>query len=215
MGLRLIISILVGGIAGECMRRLSIKLINNRSEEVLQTPFLISRWSPIVWMLVGAAGCGIISILVAELVSSVGFMVFFMALICISTVDACIRKIPNELLVVLLVVKVVTIVINADYTGLGPSLIGFVAGCILFTIPSQIGIGIGWGDVKLAAVIGFCVGWIGMFEAVAVMAVAMGIYTLYLLTTHKGSLKTKVAMGPPLSLGMMIALLFPLEKMFS
>lgn len=212
MGLRLILSILFGGLVGECMRRLSIKLINNRSEEVLQTPLLISRWSPIVWMLVGAAGCSIISVLVAELVCSVGFMVIFMALLCISAVDKCIRKIPNELLIVLLVFKVVTIAINADYNGLVSSIIGFVAGLFLFMIPSQVGIGIGWGDVKFAAVIGFCVGWIGMFEAVAVMAVAMGIYSLYLLITRKGTLKTKVAMGPPLSLGMVIALLFPLAE---
>lgn len=210
MGLRLVISVLLGGLFGECARRLSIILILKRTEEKLQSNLLISRWSPVIWILFGALGCGAVSLIISDLAASIELMGIFLVLLSLSAVDSCIRKIPNELLLALLMFKIVAMVINPSISTLLSAIIGFFAGWILFIIPAQIGIGIGWGDVKLAASAGFCLGWFGLFQAVMIMSVVIGFYTLYLYITRKGTLKTALAYGPPLSLGVIVTLLFPL-----
>jgi hypothetical protein len=43
------------------------------------------------------------------------------------------------------------------------------------------------------------------------MGAIIALYSLYLIITKRGGMKTKVAIGPPLSLGMMVSLLLPLS----
>jgi leader peptidase (prepilin peptidase)/N-methyltransferase len=89
-------------------------------------------------------------------------------------------------------------------------LIGFAAGFMLFQVPAMLGISIGWGDVKYAGAAGFYLGLAGLFQAILIMAIGMGLYGIYLKITKKGNLKTRVPMGPYLSLGMMLAILIPI-----
>jgi Flp pilus assembly protein protease CpaA len=133
-------------------------------------------------------------------------------LISISAVDADIRKIPNSLLISLLLVKAATLLAGLDLTGFINALWGFGAAVLLFVVLSFFKAGIGMGDVKLTAVMGFCLGFIGLCQTVAVMGVCMGIYALVLLITRKGGLKTQAALAPPLSLGMAVTLLFPIAQ---
>lgn len=131
-------------------------------------------------------------------------------LLSLSSIDLSIRKIPNELLLALLAIKISEIAVLGAFISIFPALVGLLVGFILFLIPSYIGIEIGWGDIKLAAIAGLYLGTMGVFQAVLIMAAVMAIYLIYLVLTKKGNLKTKVAIGPPLSLGMMITLLFPI-----
>lgn len=201
--------IILGGVMGECMRRLSFWLIKNRTDQNISA-FFVGRLSSVVWILTGALGCFAISLLVKDLIISIEYMGVFLLLLSLSTIDLSIRKIPNELLIILLVLKLSAIAVSGDFISIFPALTGLLIGFILFLIPSYLGIEIGWGDIKLAATAGFCLGIVGMFQAVLVMAVIMAMYLIYLAMTKKGNLKTKVAVGPPLSVGMMVTLLFPL-----
>ena len=47
-------------------------------------------------------------------------------------------------------------------------------------------------------------------QAALVMAVGLLVYLVYLIATKKGSLKTKSPMGPYLSLGVIVTVLFPM-----
>ena len=201
--------IILGGVMGECMRRLSFKLIKNRIDQY-KSAFLSSRLSSIAWILTGSLGCFIISLIIRNVLISIEYMGIFLVLLSLSSIDLSIRKIPNELLLALLAIKISEIAVLGAFISIFPALVGLLVGFILFLIPSYIGIEIGWGDIKLAAIAGLYLGTIGVFQAVLIMAAVMAIYLIYLVLTKKGNLKTKVAIGPPLSLGMMITLLFPI-----
>lgn len=201
--------IILGGVMGEFMRRLSFKLIKNRIDQY-KSAFLSSRLSSIAWILTGSLGCFIISLIIRNVLISIEYMGIFLVLLSLSSIDLSIRKIPNELLLALLAIKISEIAVLGAFISIFPALVGLLVGFILFLIPSYIGIEIGWGDIKLAAISGLYLGTIGVFQAVLIMAAVMAIYLIYLVLTKKGNLKTKVAIGPPLSLGMMITLLFPI-----
>jgi len=205
-----IVLILLGGLFGAGMLFLTRYFIKKRTGEKSESLLLNRSWSWIVWTAVGAVGCLVIVLLSGNVINNFEYMAIFLVLISLSVVDGSIRKIPNELLLALIVLKIIFVAISGDWMQLLYALAGFAVGWILFIIPSILRINIGWGDVKLAAVTGFYLGIIGLFQSMVVMAVILGIYGAYLLITKKGTLKTKVAIGPPLSLGILVTLLYPL-----
>ncbi|MEX1308056.1 MAG: prepilin peptidase [Eubacteriales bacterium] len=138
-------------------------------------------------------------------------------LLTLSLVDAKIRKIPNQLLLALIVLRLVVLAhgtIFGELTGndwLG-SLIGAVAGWVIFSIPGMFGLSVGWGDVKFAAVSGFYLKIIGMVQAMLVMSLIILVYGLVLVILKKGNFKTAVAYGPALSGGIIVSTLLPLAE---
>lgn len=132
---------------------------------------------------------------------------FILILLALSRVDWLIRKIPNPTLLGLIVVRLADLIIRQDFALVGQSLAGLGAGFILFQLPTLTGRTIGWGDVKLAAVIGFCLGWQGLLYSLAFMSLAMGLFSLLLILTKHGNLKSKIAIGPFMSIGMIISVL--------
>jgi prepilin signal peptidase PulO-like enzyme (type II secretory pathway) len=214
MGYDLIIAILAGAIAGISMKFLTHRLIQKRTGQPAEGLLINRRWSWIIWLMAGALGCGVISLMTADLISSLEFMAVYLVLISLSVVDGKIRKIPNELLLALLLIRMGAFILQKDLTGFLPALVGMFFGYFLFLVPAQFGISIGWGDIKLAAVAGFFLGILGLFQAVMIMAAVMGIYGLVLIITRRGNLKTKVAMGPPLSLGLLVSMILPIAWKF-
>jgi leader peptidase (prepilin peptidase)/N-methyltransferase len=69
---------------------------------------------------------------------------------------------------------------------------------------------IGWGDVKYAGVVGFYIGLTGLFQAIMIMSISLGVFAIYLLLSKKGNLKTMAPMGPAFSLGFFVTILFPI-----
>ncbi|NLT16968.1 MAG: hypothetical protein GXY11_05020 [Clostridiales bacterium] len=205
------VSILMGGALGEAARRVSRRLIANRIGQLMEPPSLNGQWGSLQWILAGALGCGAIAFWCADPAKGVETAMIFLVLVSISAVDDSIRKIPNELLLMLLILKLGAVAASGSLAPLLPALAGMVVGAVVFIIPSKLGIFIGWGDIKMAAAAGFCLGVVGVLQAVLVMGAIIALYSLYLIITKSGGMKTKVAIGPPLSLGMMVSLLLPLS----
>jgi leader peptidase (prepilin peptidase)/N-methyltransferase len=91
-------------------------------------------------------------------------------------------------------------------------IIGFVSAGIfllLIVILSQGGMGI--GDVKLMAVIGFCLGWKATFLALFLASLIGGTVGLGILAGGKGNLKTEIPFGPFLVTGIIISILYGQE----
>lgn len=207
MGLMVCIGFILG-VGGFFLSRW---MIRKRSETVsfAGNKLLGRSWGWLVWGTAGALAAGLAA-WSSGIPRAIELAVVLMILACLSTVDGLIRKIPNELLAALLVFRLVLIIVDGDVGSFKTALIGLVAGFMLFQVPSMLGISIGWGDVKYAGAAGFYLGLAGLFQAILIMAIGMGLYGIYLKITKKGNLKTRVPMGPYLSLGMMLAILFPI-----
>lgn len=89
------------------------------------------------------------------------------------------------------------------------TLLGGVAGLVLFLVVMLVGRGaMGAGDVKLAALIGVVVGFPEVLWALALGIVAGGVGALLILITRRGGLRSYMPYAPFLCLGAMLVLLY-------
>ncbi len=207
-----VVWVLAGAGMGILLLLLARYLIKKRTEEKIEGKLLTSRISIVVWALFGALGTIVILLFADRTLKILEYMGIFFALLCLSAVDGKIRKIPNELLLFLILLKIASVAAAGDWRALLPALAGAAIGWVMFTIPARFSLTIGWGDVKLAAVAGFYLGIIGLVQAVAIMGIIVALYGLYLVATKKGNFKTEVAIGPPLSFGIFVTLLYPIAS---
>lgn len=165
------------------------------------------RW---IYVLLSTLGFGLICIWIKSPAARYETMLVYSICLSIAWVDGMIRKIPNEWLLALLMCKLVFLFIDRRPDLLVRGMIGLAAGFVLFMLPSLLGISMGAGDIKYAAVAGFYFGAYGLVQVVLIMALGLLLYFLYLLITKKGGLKTAAAIGPYLSFGVLFTALFPL-----
>ena len=70
---------------------------------------------------------------------------------------------------------------------------------------------LGFGDVKLAGVLGLVLGWIGWQAVIAGALLGFlygGVFSIVLLLSRKATSKTKIAFGPFMMLGALTAVFF-------
>lgn len=140
---------------------------------------------------------------------------------CIAIVDFRIQKIPNQLLLLLILLKLVSTVTAICSEGFSVGLvtgpiIGFVFAFAVYFAPGFLGLNIGAGDIKYGAVIGLYFGLLGFLQVMVVMGITMVLYYLFLRIAKKGGMRTMVPSGPFMSLGVMTACIFPvLQSNFS
>ncbi len=206
-----IIALIGGALAGYPARMLTKRLIENRVDNVPSSKLMDGRGSLAIWMTASAALWLAISF--AMTASSTAELAFAIAaseiVLCISAVDGLIKKIPNELLVALVLVFFASRVTGGGLAGFKWNVFGALLASVVFLLPSRLGMSIGWGDVKYAFVAGLCFGLLSFVQIMLVMAAGLGVYAVYLGVTKKGTLKTSAAMGPYLSLGVVATMLFP------
>lgn len=151
-----------------------------------------------------------------NIVSLIYSIIFISCSINIVFIDLAIRRIPNELLLTMLIVSLAKFIAEPlIYEGsikqnLILAVVGIICGFVLFSLPQKLGRYIGAGDIKLSAVIGFSLGVVGYLQAMIIMALIMLVYLVILLITKKGNMKSFAPMGPALCVGSIISLLFPI-----
>jgi leader peptidase (prepilin peptidase)/N-methyltransferase len=122
-------------------------------------------------------------------------------LLAITLVDFQVRRIPNVLVLALLIWALVQPLWLGQPTLVAAAL-GLLAGGGLFLLLALIGRGaMGAGDVKLAAALGAVVGFPHVLPALFLGAVAGGAAALVLLATRRAGRKDYMAYGPYLALG--------------
>lgn len=216
-----LIGSVLGVLTGFLFNRLAIKQVVKRSNDEIKQKQFKKPLMVILWILTTVLLFNAIIYRQGGLlnIKTIEYLVFIPALINIAAVDLLLRKIPNELLLLLLGVKVIFTIIELAQNGISIDLVfipalGLFVAFLVFSIPSWFKISIGVGDVKLAGVIGFCFGIYMFFQAMVIMAVLILVYLVYLLISRKGNLKTATAMGPYLSVGIVLTMLFPITDMF-
>jgi leader peptidase (prepilin peptidase)/N-methyltransferase len=166
-----------------------------------------------LWLLIGFLSGLLLAASSLPLIESIVFFIYGFALVALSAVDLAIRKIPNETLLVLILGRLVELIFRFDMKQMGASALGLLAGYFLLTIIAGIGFPLGRGDIKLAAVIGFCLGVPGLLQSLVILGLFSAIYLLLYQLTKRDNLKLKVAMGPFLAIGMIVSYIFPLQTL--
>lgn len=111
-------------------------------------------------------------------------MLIILLIICVIT-DIRKRKIYNKVLFPVLIYSLIVHFANGGYKQLGLSIFGFVIGLVILIIPYFLD-GIGAGDVKLLALIGFVKGPVFvMYSGLYMALIGGGIAVLKLLHEKK------------------------------
>jgi len=186
------------------------KLIELRTTKPVDKWYISGKQVEVFWCIFGAAGFVAIHIVSDDMIRKAELAMIFLLCLCVSAVDFAIRKIPNSLLLALIVSKIAFLILNFSTKELKQSVLGFAVACVVFTIPSLLKIPVGAGDIKFAAVTGLYLGLYGFLQAMIIMAIAIGLYGIYIIIRKLGNLKTKTAMGPYLALGLLLTLVFPI-----
>lgn len=137
-----------------------------------------------------------------------------MAAELIAVIDLHHRKIPNDLVIAVIALRLVFAVPALlgvesfpEFRWL-PALLGMAACFVIFLLPALWSRKVGAGDIKLAAAMGFCLGISGSLAAVVLMGLFVLGYTfLQKRMPMLGAMKSMIPMGPFLAGAMMLVLL--------
>lgn len=212
------VEILYGGalgiLAALAFNRIAVFQVQKRTQETAKIETVKNTALIVTWVLLSGVLFAAVFARYPDTAVRLESVAYISIAISIGVVDMDIKKIPNSSVLALLVIRTAAL-IWAIANGapvketLIPSLIGLAAGFILYQLPMLIGIPIGTGDVKYSSAIGYCLGAFGYIQAALIMAVGLLVYLVYLVATKKGSVKTSVPMGPYLSLGAVVTVIFP------
>lgn len=211
---KILIGILFGVLLGLITIPLSRKLILSRSEDPGDTILLKNKLL-------------IASLIVLGVLSSVGViltgedttviirnLVLLIPIFSIAVVDSIIRKIPNPLLLAMILTQAIYVayvsITQHSTQLLITSFIGAFIGLFACTVPSLLRIPVGAGDIKYSGVIGLCIYLGGYFQAMVIMGLLALVVYVVLKASKKGDMKTMIPMGPLLSAGTVISMCFPL-----
>ncbi len=139
-------------------------------------------------------------------VESVLFALLVSALLTLSVIDYRTFEIPVRINAVILGIGIVHIIF--DLENCIHYLIGFFSASLFLFLCLIItrGKGIGGGDIKLMAVAGLCLGWQNIMLALAAGCIIGSVIQCIIIAVTKN--KTKFAMGPYLSVGIFVAMLW-------
>lgn len=123
------------------------------------------------------------------------------------------HRIPNRILYPGFVVGLVLLAGGALLDGVPERLLGAVGGAggyflVLFLVALASRGGFGFGDVKLAALLGLFTGFIGLGSALVAFFLGIfigGLVAIVLLVLRQRDRKAEIAFGPPMILGAWIA----------
>jgi leader peptidase (prepilin peptidase) / N-methyltransferase len=144
------------------------------------------------------------------------FCVFFASLLAVSVIDLGHFIIPNRVVYPTLFTIVPLLAAAAALQGswghLGRAAVGGAAGfAVLFVVHLVSPGGMGFGDVRLAGVIGFMLGWLGLGYVALAMFVSFllaSVIGITLIVTRIKSRKDSVPFGPFMATGAVIAVLW-------
>ncbi len=139
--------------------------------------------------------------------ASLGLCWFFAVLVAISLIDYDWKIIPDELLLAGLPAAVVLGLAHTSPGWLSLLLGGGIGFLLLLSIVLISRGGMGGGDVKLAGLLGLCLGWKLLIIALMTGFVAGGVVGAVLLLTRRKGRKDEVPFGPFLAMGGIIAAL--------
>lgn len=215
---KVILAVVYGIVLGIITIPLSKKLASTRTDDPGVLAPLNKAYIKIMAPLIGVGASAAIVFTAKSEGLLVRNLLFLIPIFSLSVVDALVRKIPNPLLLSMLVVEagyaIYDCVITKSMEIIPNMFVGFMLGMIVCTIPSFLKIPMGAGDIKYSGVIGISLYATGYFQSMIFMALLVLFAYLVLKITKKGGMKTLIPMGPFLSAGAVITMCFSIfEKL--
>lgn len=217
--IKVVIGVAYGIILGIISIPLSKRLTLRRTEDPVKAAVLDKTGFKIASVLVGIAASVGITLTTPDTAEMIRNLALLIPIASIAIVDSLVRKIPNPLLLVMIIIQFVYLTYSSvsshDFQIFLTAILGFVIGFAACTVPSILRIPVGSGDIKYSAVIGLCIYFSGYIQAMVIMGITAVICLLYLKISKKGGLKTLIPMGPLISIGTVITMCYPfIEKIF-
>ena len=143
----------------------------------------------------------------------------------LTLIDLDVHRLPDVIVLPSFPLAFLLLLVPTVVTGLwGALLRAVLAGVVLYVLylvlalVSPGGGGLGYGDVKLAGLLGLLLGWVGWGPVVVSVLAAFvmgGVVALVLLVVRRASRSSLIAFGPPMILGAWVALMFPLQQVLT
>ena len=134
-------------------------------------------------------------------------------------IDLDVHRLPDLIVLpsypIAFVLLLVPTVVTGDWSALLRAVLASLAlyaGYLVLALLSPGGGGLGFGDVKLAGLLGLLLGWLAWGPAIVSVFAAFvigGVIALILLLTRRTSRSSSIAFGPSMILGAWVALMFP------
>ena len=138
---------------------------------------------------------------------SVLCIVFFGILVVISILDLYKMKIPNYLCVSILTIGFISIFFIKEISIMDRLMGFFVVSIPMLLISAILQKGFGGGDIKFVACAGVFLGWKLVLLSTIFALIFTGIYIIISLIAGDKSIKSGFALGPFLSIGMIMSCL--------
>lgn len=163
----------------------------------LQYPLIEGMNGALYVVVILANGWNLLSVIYCLLTS---------ALIVLSVIDFRTYLIPNQINAFILVLGIITVILDREHaTGHLIGMVG-ISGFLLILYLLTAGRGIGGGDIKLMAAAGLITGW-----QISILSFLTGCIlgsVVHLIRMKISGVEHKLALGPYLSVGIWISLLF-------
>lgn len=150
-----------------------------------------------------------------SLLEVVQYLFLWDGIFLISMIDLKIKKIPDNILIILLAIRFVGLIVSSviypEYalSLIFSSIIGMVIGAIIILTVLLISKGsVGAGDLKLFSIIGFYFGIQGLLQIMIYTLFPAAIFAILLLIIKKAEMKTTMPMAPFIFLGLSIYYIF-------
>lgn len=146
----------------------------------------------------------------------VPYLVFLVALVMLSLTDLSHRLLPRTIIYPTLVVVAALLVANSLIDGSRSALTGAAIGgvasfAVFFAVWYFVPRGMGFGDVRLAGLIGMAVGYLSLLHVYVAFVVALLaglLVSVVVLVVAGGGRKTRIPFGPSLAIGASVAVLW-------
>ncbi len=199
-------SFALGALIQPLLARIERKLAEKRGLEINSPRRLVA-----LLLCLGNALMFLAAALAATSIGNLAFMLVTLSLCWIATAfDIKYRLIPNGIVLAILIAGTSSCLLGWTSDSVLRSLAGFGIAGVLFLLPCIFKKQVGAGDVKLAAVLGFCAGLTGSLIVILLMGVLMLVYTLFSRGTMFETLKSMIPMGPFVTAAYMLFLMKPI-----
>lgn len=218
----ILIKILVGAVWGIILGVVTIFVSKNltlkRTDDPVKAAPIDTPLFKVMSIVVGIIASVAIMLTATETVLAIRNELLLIPIASIAVVDSLVRKIPNPLLLLMIIIQAVYLayfcITEKDASILIAAGFGFFIGFASCAFTTLLKVPVGAGDTKYCAVLGLCIYFTTFLQSMVLVGLLAIVCLIYLKATKKGGIKTMIPLGPLISLGSVISVCFPfIEKL--